>query len=221
MSNSTKPNFSKAYTKANEILVKSRVISCFPFSPLELVKEQSSIKCCTYKKAQKYGIDISAFGSESATIFEYGGKQIIFYDDNKLISHVKFSILHELGHPLNNHDFSVTDEETYGRYEVETNFFAAQLLMPEQILREFTNRGVRITTDFLIKNFEVSKTAAEKRIETLAKTAIEWRSRQEKEFDDIILYKYATFIDKVCPKHKNYFSFEDEYERQCERDSWF
>lgn len=221
MSNSTKPNFSKAYSKANEILVKSRVISCFPFSPLELVKEQSSIKCCTYKKAQKYGIDISAFGSESATIFEYGGKQIIFYDDNKLISHVKFSILHELGHPLNNHDFSVTDEETYGRYEVETNFFAAQLLMPEQILREFTNRGVRITTDFLIKNFEVSKTAAEKRIETLAKTAIEWRSRQEKEFDDIILYKYTTFINKVCPKHKNYFSFEDEYERQCERDSWF
>jgi len=221
VTNSTKPNFSKAYSKANDILVKSRVISTFPFSPLELVKEQSSIKCRTYKKAQKYGIDISAFGSESATIFEYGGKQIIFYDDSKIMAHVKFSILHELGHHLNNHDFSVTDEETYGRYEVETNFFAAQVLMPEQILREFTSRGVRITTDFLIKNFEVSKTAADKRIETLAKTAIEWRSRQEKEFDDIILYKYATFIDAVCPKHKNYFSFEDEYERQCERDSWF
>mgnify|MGYP003511502535 CR=1 FL=1 len=43
----------------------------------------------------------------------------------------------------------------------------------------------------------------------------------EVKVDDIILYKYATFIDKVCPKHKNYFSFEDEYERQCERDSWF
>lgn len=221
MTNSIKPNFSKAYSKANEILVKSHVISTFPFSPLELVKEQSSIKCRTYKKAQKYGINISAFGSESATIFEYGGKQIIFYDDSKLMAHVKFSILHELGHPLNNHDFSVTDEKTYRRYEVETNFFAAQLLMPEQVLREFTSRGVRITTDFLIKNFEVSKTAAEKRIETLAKTAIEWRSRQEKEFDDLILYKYATFIDTVCPKHKNYFSFEDEYERQRERDSWF
>ena len=118
VASNTKPNFSAAYSKANEILVKSRVISTFPFSPIDLVKEQSAIKCRTYKKARKYGIDITAFGSESATIFEYGGRQIIFYDDSKLMTHVKYSILHELGHPLNNHDFSVTDKEIYGRYEV-------------------------------------------------------------------------------------------------------
>ena len=76
MASNTKPNFSAAYSKANEILVKSRVISTFPFSPIGLVKEQSAIKCRTYKKALKYGIDITDFGSESATIFEYGGRQI-------------------------------------------------------------------------------------------------------------------------------------------------
>ncbi len=219
--NIAKPNFSAVYSKANEILVKSDVIFTFPFSPIELVKEQSAIKCCTYKRAQKYGIDISAFGSESATIFEYGGRQIIFYDDSKPITHIKYSILHELGHPLNNHDFSVSDKEIYGRYEVETNYFAAQLLMPEQVLREFTNRGINITKEFLMRYFEVSETAAKKRIETLAKTTGEWRSRQEKEYDDIILYKFATFIDSICPPRKNYFDFEDEYDRQRERDSWF
>ena len=76
MASNTKPNFSAAYSKANEILVKSRVISTFPFSPIDLVKEQSAIKCRTYKKDRKYGIDITAFGSESATIFEYGGRII-------------------------------------------------------------------------------------------------------------------------------------------------
>jgi Zn-dependent peptidase ImmA (M78 family) len=149
VANNTKPNFSTAYSKANEILVQSRVISTFPFSPIDLVKEQSTIKCRTYKKAMQYGVDITAFGSESATIFEFCGKQIIFYDDSKPMAHVKYSILHELGHPLNNHDFSVTDREIYGRYEVETNYFSAQLLMPEQVLREFVNRGIRITKEFL------------------------------------------------------------------------
>ena len=208
-------------TKPNEIIVKSLVISTFPFSPIDLVKEQSAIKCRTYNMARKYGIDISAFGSESATIFEYAGRQIIFYDDNKPMTHVKYSILHELGHTLNNHNFSVTDKEIYDRYEVETNYFTAQLLMPEQVLREFTNRGIRITKEFLIQHFEVSETAAKKRIETLAKTTVEWRSRQEKEFDDIILYKFAAFIDSICPPRKNYFDFEDEYDRQRKRDSWF
>ena len=72
-----------------------------------------------------------------------------------------------------------------------------------------------------MQHFEVSETAAKKRIETLAKTTVEWRSRQEKEFDDIILYKFAAFIDSICPPRKNNYDFEDEYDRQRERDSWF
>lgn len=215
-----RPDFSAVYSKANEILVKSRVISSFPFSAIELVNEQTAIKCRTYKKALKYGIDITAFGSESATIIEYAGKEIIFYDDSKLMTHVKYSILHELGHSLNKHNFNIADKEIYGRYEVETNYFAAQLLMPEQVLREFNNRGIRITKEFLMQHFEVSETAAKKRIETLAKTKFEWRSQPEKEFDDIIICKFATFIDGICPSRKKCFDFEDEYDRQKERDSW-
>lgn len=220
MANNTKPNFSAAYSKANEILVKSRVISTFPFSPIDLVKEQSAIKCRTYKKALKYGIDINDFGSESATIFRYGGKEIIFYDEAKPMTHVKYSILHELGHTLNNHDFSTKDDETYHKYEVETNYFAAQLLMPEQLLSELQRRGVRITSSFLQNTFGVSGQAADKRIETLAKTNMEWRSRAEKEFDDIILIKFADFLNTICPI-RNAYDFEDEYARQQERNSWY
>ena len=215
-----KPNFSRAYSKANEVLVKSHVITEFPFSTIDVVKELSEITLFTYGDAKKWGVDIRDFGSDSATIFEYGSRQIIFYNDNKPKSHINFSILHEFGHPVNNHDFSFINDETYGRYEIETNFFAAQILMPEQILRECISRGQCITTDFLIEHFGVSEIAAKKRIETLARTAGEWRPKHEKEFDDIILYKFRNFIDSICTKQKITYSFEDEYDLQCERESW-
>jgi len=215
-----KPNFANAYSKANEILVKSTIIANFPFSALDLVKEQSGIKCRTFKKAMSHGVDISSFGSESAVIIKYGGKSIIFYDGKKPMCHVKFSILHELGHPINNHDFSPKDSETYGNYEVETNYFAAQLLMPEQILRELQQRGNRITHEFLQKHFEVSYAAADKRITTLARSNVEWRSRMEREYDDIILFKYKAFLDTISPNQEAY-SFEAEYSLQLARNQWY
>lgn len=215
-----KPNFSSAYTKANEILVSSNVISTFPFSAKDLVKEKSAIPCRTFEKARSYGVDIEAFGSESAIIMELGDRRIIFYDESKPMPHVKYSILHEFGHDQNGHDLGAIDPDTYHRYEIETNFFAAQLLMPEQVLRELASRGVKIDTKFLMQHFAVSEMAAQKRIDTLAKTNTEWRSRAEKEYDDVILWKFLTFMDTICPRRVT-FDFEDEYERQRERDSWF
>lgn len=216
----SKPNFNKAYIKANEMLIKSSVIQSFPFSPKNLVKEQSPIVCRSYKKAKKYGIDITDFSSESATIFRFGGKSIIFYDETKPEPHIAFSILHEFGHDRLGHNFTKKAEENYHRYEVETNFFAAQLLMPEQIIRKLQHRGKIVDRNFLQTTFGVSAQAAENRIETLAKTNSEWRSRAEKEFDDIILFRYADFLNKICPIQK-FYDIEDEYARQQERYSWY
>lgn len=215
-----KIDFKRAYTKANEILVKSSVISTFPFQASNLVKEQTAIKCRTYKKARKYGLDMTDFGSDSAIIVRFHGESIIFYDEIKPKPHIEFSILHEMGHDIIGHDFINIDEEIYQRYEVETNYFSAQLLMPEQLLRELQHRGMRINRQFLQQNFGVSEEAADKRIQTLAKTNTEWYSRAEKEFDDIILFKYADFLDGICCYH-NEFDFEDEFARQQERDNWF
>lgn len=216
----SKPDFAGAYSKANEILVKSSVISTFPYSSKALVKEQTDIPCRSYKKAKKYGVEITDFGSESAIIMQLHGKSIIFYDETKPDTHISFSILHEMGHSVIGHDFSKKDDETYNKYEVETNYFSAQLLMPEQLLRELQRRNVCITRTFLQNTFGVSLQAADKRIETLAKTNMEWRSKTEKEFDDIILLKYADFLDTICPIRCE-FDFEDEFIRQQERNSWY
>ena len=106
MPTSSKPNFEKAYVKANEILVMSSVVQSFPFSPKALVKEQSPIVCRSYRMAKKHGVDITDFGSKSATIFKCGGKTIIFYNETTSESHIAFSILHEFGHDVLGHDFT-------------------------------------------------------------------------------------------------------------------
>ena len=214
-----KPDFAKAYSKANEIHVKSSVIKTFPFSAESLIKEQSDIVCCTYSKALKYGLDVRDFGSESAIIVVLGGRFILFYDDSKVKSHIEFSLIHEFGHCILGHKLGGVDKETYARYEVETNFFTAQILMPEQVIRELQKRHIGINNAFLQERFGVSSDAAEKRITTLAKTNVEWRSREEKEFDDIILNKYLPFVEAICPS-SSLCDFEEELSTQAERDSW-
>lgn len=217
-----KPEFSGSYKLANEILVSSHSLADFPFSIKKIVQERGngSIACKPFSKAALYGIDITTFGSESATIFSYNGRYIIFYNEQEKMERVRFSIGHELGHRLLGHVLNLPLGEQYSRQEVETNFFAAQLLMPEQILREFQKRGAVINRKFLMTAFGVSEQAADKRIETLAKTVCEWRSRAEREFDDVILIKFAAFIDRVCPQRRDYYDFNYEEEMQNKRNGW-
>ena len=93
--------------------------------------------------------------------------------------------------------------------------------MPEQTLLELQRRGKMIDANFLVTSFKVSKEAANKRIETMYKIKPEFRSNEEKEFDDLILLKYKMFLDSIIPEKNQYNWFEDEYERQMERDNWY
>ena len=133
---------------------------------------------------------------------------------------MKFSILHEFGHYRFGHKLKQYDnEEEYRRIEVEANCFAAQILMPEQLLDELKKRGAYISVDFLKKHFGVSEEAALKRIETMGKTTYDWRSSEEKFYDETILFKYKNFIDQIIPQ-SNKSNWIDEFDRQRERDSW-
>lgn len=215
-----KPDFKKAYVLANEILVKSHIINNFPFSITRVISEVSDIQCCSFKRARAHGVDIDAFGSEAAVLTEYIGRLIIFYNQDDIEERIRFSMLHEVGHYLLNHKLDTEDTELYKKQEIETNFFAAQLLMPEQALIEFQKRGKRISIEFLTRTFKVSKEAARKRVETLNKIKPEYRSMEEQEYDDIILLKYKAFIDTISPEKNMLDWFENEYARQQERDNW-
>ena len=215
-----KPDFELAYVKANTVLVTTDAIAAFPFSSKNMVEARGDIRCKSYKQAQKYGVDITDFGSESAVLIIYHGKKIIFYDESKPMPHIDFSIIHEFGHDDMGHVMSKSiNEELYNKQEIETNFYTAQILMPEQLLRHLQHHGVSITVPFLMNNFGVSKQAAEKRILTLNKTNEEWRTREEKEFDDIILFKYLPLIQHLCPYDP--YDCEEEANMQRTRDCWF
>lgn len=217
---SKKPDFKKANVLANEILVASSTLQRFPVNTKKTVHEWSDVAVVTFKKAHDYEIDIEAFGSNSAVLQCKYGRYIIFYNQNDYKPRVRFSILHEFGHYKFQHKLGKCSEEEYRRAEVEANCFAAQILMPEQVLIELNNRGALITVDFLVKNFGVSEEAAKKRIDTMGKINYEWRSNDEKIFDESILFKYKDFIDSIMPKNNKYNYYEYEYDRQQERDDW-
>ncbi len=217
-------DYKKIYIQANEILASSSVIEMFPYKISAFLKEQADIRLISYAKAMnKYGIDVRTFGSESAVLQEMDGANIIFYNQDEPDYRVRFSIMHEFGHYLFNHKKNLkADEFLYQQQEMEANIFAAQMLMPEQLLREVSKRGKCITYDLIKECFTVSKKAAEKRKSTLSKTDYEWRSRQEKMYDDIIVTRHMLLIERMAPKNRyNDYVFEEEYERQRERESWY
>lgn len=220
---SKKPDFKKANTLANEILVASSTLVAFPVRVKAIVKEWSDIAIRPFAAAIKLGIDITAFGSKSAVLQCKEGRYIIFYNQEEGLPRIRFSLLHEFGHYQFGHKlkkYGEEEEDEYGRLEIEANCFAAQILMPEQVINELKSRGANITADFLMKYFAVSREAAQKRIETLGKCNYGWRSADEKFFDETILFKYTDFIDSILPKKNKYNSYYDEEEMQRERDSW-
>lgn len=216
-------DFAKIYGIANEILATSAVIEEFPFKFSKLIKEQTDIRLCSYAKAlNKYNVPVKELGSGSAELTEMYGAYIIFYNNEEPEYRIRFSIGHELGHYLLDHKMNLSkDDPLYQKQETEANCFAAQLVMPEQILRQASKRGKMINIDFIMKSFDVSEKAAIKRRKTLAKYDYEWKKRAEKEYDDIILMRFAPFINKIAPiKTNSYYDYDYEESRQRERNSW-
>lgn len=223
-SNAREPNFKRLYKYANELLVLSSVIGGFPFKAKELVKEWSDIAFCSFEKAgSKYHQDIRQFGSDSAVLTEMQGAYIIFYNQAEVPYRIRFSIMHEFGHYLLGHEMNLDrDDDLYGVQEVEANCFAAQVLMPEQLLRVCSKRGKTLSDEFIMQSFAVSREAAQKRRNTLARTVYEWRSREEAEYDDIIIEKFSGLLNSIAPLPLQYpYTFEDDLAREQERTSWF
>lgn len=221
--NHMEPNFKRVYLYANELLVLSSVADTFPFKAKGFVKEQADIAFCSFEKARnQYQLDIRQFGSDSAVLMEMRGAYIIFYNQAEATYRVRFSIMHEFGHYVLGHKLNLDrEDELYQVQEVEANCFAAQLLMPEQLLHICVKRGKKISEDFIMQSFEVSREAAQKRRNTLGKTVYEWRSKEESMYDDIILEKYTDVLNRIAPIPNQYwYTFEDDYERDQERSSW-
>lgn len=229
------PNFKSVVDKANELLLQSETINNFPFSAYQFTYEMSEAEIRKYSTIGTNELPAEIIlGSKDAALVENEGRYLLFYNEAMKRERIRFSVIHENGHYHLAHDMSVltakrrdgdpTVKNLYSKYEIEANFFAAQLLMPEQILIELSRRGKKITPDFLQNAFGVSEEAARKRIDTLKK-AYNWQSFKTKSnainLDDCILLKFKSFIDNLAPRRMSYIDeFEKEYELEMERQTW-
>lgn len=216
-----KPDFKAAKEEADLLLLSLTDPISFPFSLKSLIRSKTDLKTKSFSKAAAYGIEMEDFGSDDAVLMckEETGKNIIFYNDQIAVKNrIKFSLAHELGHYVLRH--RLKDEDYYGIFEVEANFFAAELLMPQQVIFELSRRGAIISVDNLMKWFGVSHQAAQKRIETLNKINNEYRTKDEIEIDKLIVDKFISFIDSILP-NQSYSNWYEEELLQKERENWY
>ena len=211
-----KPNFELALFEANKLLLQEGLIETFPFQAKKIVKSCSDMSIQSFKKAiEKYGFDPKDLGSKSALTASRLGRKLLLYNNEEYKPRVIWSILHELGHDNLNHPLN---PEQYSNKEIEAHFFAAQILMPEQIILELIRRGEKITSKFLQEKFEVSREAAEKRLKTMSKINWEWRTEEEKFFDECIIKKFEAFLNSIHPRTP---TFDEDYEQmEADRMSW-
>lgn len=216
-----KVEYKKASEFASELLITTNVISSFPFDIRKFVKENFDITLCSFKKAKLKGVKVENFGSKSAVWHEIDGMNVIFYNQDEMIERVRFSIAHELGHYVMNHITNLDkDDDLYQIQEHEANTFAAQLLMPYQLLDVCVYNGIDVTADFIRKLYGTSNEASLCRKMTMEKiSGFNWRINGE--YDDIINYRYLFILEPYISKKSNFYDFEDEYEKQKERDSWY
>jgi len=223
--------------RVNEILIKSRVAKKFPLDCFLLVDEigkEVAIALMPFSWIEKHGEKAEeVVSSKDAEAVELCGRYIIFYNQDMPLVRIAFSMAHEIGHIVLGHDIERITEyrkkkdprfkQLYEQSEIEANYFAACLLMPEAVINRLKSLGCCITKDFLKASFGVSDSAAEIRIKTLRRNSQRYVSywSKDKSLDNAVLLKFADFIKKTSPRRKSY---EEEYryeeEMQEERNRW-
>lgn len=204
--------------KATEKLIEFGKIDTDYVSIPKMLLKLTDINLHTFSWAMCNNVCYEIFQSDSAVIQEINGIYTVYYNENKSDTHNRFSIAHEWGHYELGHDFDAGCKNMYlyRMQEIATNRFAAQLLMPMHVIKEFENRGIEITPSFIQRTFYVSEEAAGIRFKNFEKYCPELLSKKEKQLNDILINEiFADFIERVCDEERsNLFAYESGYKSQ-------
>lgn len=194
-----RPNFEMAQNKATEFLLNHDVGKLI-FDPREpdlsderiIIDTRENYAVLTNRNVE----DFSGKNIEGCYVVRARNYRIILYSlsESGNAEHTIFGISHELGHIYCNHkgDSDIN--------EIEANFFAAQLLMPEiviiYILKNYTDN--KITDLELMRLFGVSYEAASKKIRTMNRKGF-WNCGA---IDKQLLEKYKPIVDQYYQRQK-------------------
>lgn len=132
---------------------------------------------CRKEGISVYYVDMSEIEAQtkkqiSGIIQKQPGKCVIFVNENDIRSRQRFTIAHELGHFF----LHMEDEENKvitsfrmdrSSKETQANLFAAELLMPEELVQKEYKKMVIPVSDSLAEKFHVSKQAMRIRLDNL------------------------------------------------------
>lgn len=192
-----RPNYSKAFNAACRWQAEYGGFD-LPFPVRSFLEDETEI---TIRGLPAAAWKECGFGGlpPSALITDDNGVFTILYNGDESRERVRFSIMHEAGHFFLNHRMLERRERDISEalehsQELEANTFAAQMLMPKQVINALALHGARITSEFLIKYFDVSYEAAQKRLKTLNYKGNTCRIPG---VDAAIIRKARSFIDRV------------------------
>lgn len=141
-----KPNLRAAREIARNILKKAKVKN-YPI----LIREVTKCVPDLYVDGQELEDGLSGMQ------ISYKGTDFIRYNTNHSDKRNRFTVAHEIGHALLGHTVECArgNSQSGNKHEQEANCFAAELLMPLQILKKAVN--IYTTVSDLAKAFWVSK----------------------------------------------------------------
>lgn len=208
-----KIDFDNIILKAYETLIIQDNLT-FPIDVFNL-KTKENVKIISYSKIASINdmtYDDFKKKSQDSPAFRYkeNNYYFIIYDD-KISSkgRMRWSIAHEYGHIVLNH------ENQSDQNEIEANFFAANLLVPKCILKELKTYKRNFTKEYLVNKFGISNEAASRYFNSINNNAINLKN----EYDDIIIKKSEKFIKSEIKNTDLFKQLEDE-EMQEKRDQW-
>lgn len=184
-----KPDFEKAQNLATELLLKQSCNSLMidvchlKFDKKIIIDTMQSYCNVTNSCLSDYTCD--GYSGSYVLKLNNGTHIILYDDDNDYFERKHWGIAHEIGHIYLGHK---TDGK---KEEIEAHFFAAQLLMPEVVIRYALKCKGKFTSNDIYDNFNVSYESASKRVHTLNNKPIKYNNN-----DRLLLYKYKSIIEE-------------------------
>ncbi len=196
---------------AYEIIIKQNC-NTLPLDPLTF-KIDNVILMSFQEYSEKTGISVDTLTRNGKLKDGYtmskDGLSVIFYDAATYEPRQRFTRFHEIGHVVLNHNQQCEKNES------EANFFAAQCILPNALLKEIKARGYTITKDLLVQTFNVSDQVALYRLDYLK----DYPDLHKNEYDDIIVELFKSYLDSHFPSKRTRDNY-DFLEEQEKRNDW-
>lgn len=208
------PRFSDITTIAYQELFTNKITG-FPISVEDIApKDYIIISFQKYSEITRVPLSLLMLNGEYSDGLTIKGLRpglnFILYNADSYEARERYTIFHEIGHIKCDHTEHGDIEE------IEAHFFAAQLLMPNIIIKEIMSRGIKIDINFLMDFFQVSRESAEKKMDYLRRFPQTHRNN----YDDIVLQQFRHFLDASFPIKSSIFLDDYDRDMEMERLNW-